>query len=77
MLKLEDPCKCCPASRNYAQADSPDDLWDNEDMLVCKMCWGFLGYPSDAIEIITCPCLELGSYEAINVTQKALKAKGY
>ncbi len=81
MLNRKNPCGHCPAAKRYNSNDGPEALW-SLSVDPCKICSDFLGLesledPDLWTENSNCPCNRLDPEEAIALTRKALKKKGY
>lgn len=84
MMKREEPCKGCPASRGFKGAGYDFSLWKDYNNTLpredevnywywCKICWDFIGLDANLRE---CPCTQLGKEEALKRTLLALEREG-
>ncbi len=77
MLKRDDVCELCPASRSFAVSNDYVQGLKEDD--VCTACRGFLGLKKSRTkdDYYACPCYALGKKRAIERTWIALEEKGY
>jgi len=74
MLRRENPCNCCPASKGFS-CETPClilILWSSSSD-PCKICRTFIGLDPNPDSGPYCPCRVLGKKEALRRTRKALK----
>ena len=72
MLSKKRECEKCPERKWYSGTINYDFITGErvkaERNYICKICWGFIGFPERA----SCPCNVLGHDEAIAAAHAAL-----
>ncbi len=73
MLKRDEPCKCCPATKEFTIRFTklPWEQNNNEGLTPCQVCRRFVGVAGGN----GCPCYTLGKKKAIEQTLAALEAE--
>lgn len=86
VIEKEKPCKHCPAAQEFRVDNTWYELWnvdtDGHGFIKnihhpCTICAKFLGLKHQTPKRVRCPCHRLGTKRAVELTWRALEAKGY